>query len=291
MNASLTLRARALPRRISTHRQQQDGIKPRQLHPIRLLQLPRTRLLPAGAASTSAPIADDEPIERERDGVSRVTFERAGLETQFVAALATGGLLGFAVLSDELPALRLAVLTYALWAAGEWTVHRYFMHARKGSFGDRVSHLNDLHVTHHIDTEKNMTMRDGFVTDALYFHLPNSVLQVAFGSSVLFAANAALDLDIPCAWVPLAATLGMTVHNTLWNTLHMDMHEVPAEYDDGLPCLPFSRRGPFQAYIQWVYDNHTTHHDVGGSANYNIITPGPDFLLGTYYHRSRSVNL
>ena len=156
---------------------------------------------------------------------------------------------------------------------------------------DRVTHLNTLHVTHHIDTRKDMTMDNGYEVDALYFHFPNSVVQIAFATTVGLLSDSVLSLDIPELWIPVAAVLGMAMHNTLWNTLHMGMHEVPGEYGDGMPCAPFVYQfAPLKAYRQWVYDNHTTHHDVGGGSNYNIICPGPDFLLGTYMHRSRNVD-
>lgn len=55
---------------------------------------------------------------------------------------------------------------------------RYFMHARIGSWADKATHINHLHVTHHVDTHKDMTMKEGYSIDALYFHLPNTCIQV-----------------------------------------------------------------------------------------------------------------
>lgn len=31
--------------------------------------------------------------------------------------------------------------------------------------------------------------------------------------------------------------------------------------------------------------------DCGGSANYNVVLPGPDFVFNTYLHRSKEVKL
>ena len=33
------------------------------------------------------------------------------------------------------------------------------MHAKAGSWGDRFTHLNKLHVDHHLDTHKDMRMK------------------------------------------------------------------------------------------------------------------------------------
>ncbi len=55
------------------------------------------------------------------------TYSRPTWEARASAVLTSGALLGFAVASDDLPALRLTILTYALWAGSEWVVHRYKM--------------------------------------------------------------------------------------------------------------------------------------------------------------------
>ncbi len=99
----------------------------------------------------------------------------------------------------------------------------------------------------------------------------------------------ALSLDIPYAWTAIASLAFSATHSLLWNTLHMDMHgegagcwhefasqvikllyctDVESGYKDGMPCVPFlplmNAWEPIKDYIRWVYDNHTTHHDVGG---------------------------
>ena len=170
-------------------------------------------------------------------------------------------------------------------------VRRYFMHAKSGSLADRATHLNKLHVQHHIDTHKDMTMKDGFDLHALYFHFPNTAGQVLLGSAILAALNASLALDIPATWMVASSTLFAVTHSLLWNTLHLDMHEISEQLSDGVPCASYQRRGLYQQYVQWAFDNHTTHHDIGGGANYNVVCPGPDLLLGTYLERSRSVQL
>ena len=134
-------------------------------------------------------------------------------------------------------------------------------------------------------------MKTGFNINALYFHSKNTSLQIILGSVILLSMDFALQLDIPYHWTFIASLVFALLHNTLWNTLHLDMHEARADIVDGLPCVPFDRKGPFSPYIQWVFDNHKTHHDVGGGQNFNVVLPGPDVLFNTYLHRSRSMPL
>lgn len=228
----------------------------------------------------------------------RVTYTRETSGEQATAACVAAGLLSFAVCADELPAVRLAILCYSLWSVGEYAMHRFMMHAPAGAFGDRLNlglydgkrSLNRLHIEHHIDTAKDMTMKTPYDLDAIYFHLPNSAIQAAFASTVLLAADAGLDLNIPAGWVPLASIAATALHNTLWNSLHCDMHEVDGScIADGAPAMRVERAaGPeaWRRYVQWVYSNHTTHHDLGGGCCYNIIAPGADAVFGSYTSRS-----
>lgn len=95
------------------------------------------------------------------------------------------------------------------------------MHARSGSLADRTLHINKLHVTHHIDTMKDMTMKEGYDPNALYFHFPNTVVQVVVGLSVLAALDLSLDLSIPYMWLAATCTCFAITHNFLWNTIHL----------------------------------------------------------------------
>ena len=54
----------------------------------------------------------------------RVKFSRPTIAQRLLAIGTTASALGFSILSDELPALRLLILSYSVWAMGEWIVHR-----------------------------------------------------------------------------------------------------------------------------------------------------------------------
>lgn len=72
---------------------------------------------------------------------------------------------------------------------------------------------------------KDMTMKSGFNFDALYFHAPNTAIQVASGTAIMAAVDGALSLNIPAWWTLPTAVAFATVHNVAWNSLHLDMHE------------------------------------------------------------------
>jgi hypothetical protein len=117
-------------------------------------------------------------------------------------------------------------------------------------------------------------------------------LQVLAGTAILAALDATFSLNIPYEWTLESSALFAVTHNLLWNTMHMDMHEVHEDVRDGLPFVSYQRSHPMvQKYVQWVFDNHTTHHDMGGGWNYNVVCPGPDLILGTYMERSTQVQL
>lgn len=134
------------------------------------------------------------------------------------------------------------------------------MHARAGSFGDRATPLNKLHVDHHADTHKDMTMKEGFSVDALYFHYPTTLGLGTLSAVILAGLGTLLDLGFPPSWAVAASVVAAAFHHTAWNSYHMDMHRVPGEYQDGLPAL-VNPTAPalLRPYAQWVYNNHTTH--------------------------------
>jgi hypothetical protein len=180
--------------------------------------------------------------------------------------------------------IRLFVFCYSIWSAGEWLVHRYGMHAPVGSWADKYLHINSLHVTHHKDTHKDMTMAEGYELDALYFHLPNTFIQGVAGFIMISLLNSSFSLNMDLTSIAVTSFASAFLHSFLWNSLHLDMHEVKADLKDGVPAvkLPSVLAAMYQ---NWVVENHTIHHECGGGQNYNVVLPGPDIILGTYLER------
>ena len=83
----------------------------------------RSRLITPLAASDASEnlITDSEPREHLLAGPS---FLRPEATSRACAVASTAALMGFSVMADDLPALRLMILTYGVWAMGEWIVHR-----------------------------------------------------------------------------------------------------------------------------------------------------------------------
>ena len=177
--------------------------------------------------------------------------------------------------------LRLAILSYWIWGYGEFAVHKWAMHAPMGSWADRHLHINSLHVTHHKDTLRDMTMDEGYSLDALYFHLPNTFLQGITGTLLISLISQIFSLDIPISSIVTASFISAILHSFLWNSLHLDMHEVKADLRDGMPALKIDP-SIASSFRQWVITNHTIHHECGGGKNYNVVLPGPDIIQGTY---------
>lgn len=180
--------------------------------------------------------------------------------------------------------LRLMVICYTIWSLGELIIHRYGMHAPANSWADKHLHINSLHVTHHKDTNKDMTMAEGFDLNALYFHLPNTTVQALAGVLLISLINFGFSLHMDITSIAVASITSAFLHSFLWNSLHLEMHKVQADLKDGMPALklPLDLAASYQ---KWVVENHTIHHECGGGQNYNVVLPGPDIILGTYLER------
>ena len=71
-----------------------------------------------------------------------LTYAKPAIEQRQLVVLASAALLGFSVLSDDLPLLRLIILTYSVWATGEWIVHRLVLITGTMSGGTAGSHVH-----------------------------------------------------------------------------------------------------------------------------------------------------
>ena len=83
---------------------------------------------------------------------------------QRIVGLAYISTLAAVVASARIPPFfRLLGLQYAAFSAFEYCFHRWCMHAKYGTVCDKIfSRWNRLHVQHHLDTNDDMTMVDGY---------------------------------------------------------------------------------------------------------------------------------
>lgn len=183
---------------------------------------------------------------------------------------------------------RLVALQYLIYSFFEYGFHRFCMHAPNDSPVDRAfarlgAPWNRLHVQHHVDTNDDMTMADGYEWKAIRFKYATSRFSVLFGSGVSLAVSRAFRLGLPAWPTPLAASIVALYHGVLWNTLHTDSHDLYPQltWPDGLPYVPQVPTG--NRYARWLLTNHIGHHSANGVANYNIVFPGPDHLFGSFF--------
>ena len=83
---------------------------------------------------------------------------------QRIVGLAYISTLAAVVASARIPSFfRLLGLQYAAFSAFEYCFHRWCMHAKYGTVCDKIfSRWNRLHVQHHLDTNDDMTMVEGY---------------------------------------------------------------------------------------------------------------------------------
>ena len=99
------------------------------LYMFRRTKLRRLAQSTSAHAASSATCSDTEATVAESSDPKapagmKVSFSRVSHGSRLGAAALTSGALGFCVLADDIPAVRLGLLTYFLWASGEWVVHK-----------------------------------------------------------------------------------------------------------------------------------------------------------------------
>jgi sterol desaturase/sphingolipid hydroxylase (fatty acid hydroxylase superfamily) len=161
------------------------------------------------------------------------------------------------------------------------------MHSLPNSRADEAFRgYNRLHIQHHAETNRDMTMKEDFNPHGIYFSYKTTLGATA--ASVASLAAVILGFGIKGISAPevMAASVGMAViHGIFWARLHSDSHEVKLEYSDGLPT-PFGipmdySKGP----LAWLLVNHVGHHDINAVGNFNIVLPGADHVFGTYWEK------
>lgn len=181
--------------------------------------------------------------------------------------------------------LRLLLASILIFANFEYVFHRFVMHSDKDAFAD----YQNLHITHHVETLRDMRLEDGADSDPrhIYFSAKTTLASIAISTLGLGLLNAAFGLGFGSA--PLDATLNCALtsaavalfHTAYWQTIHGDIHEYYTEPSDGMPRVDALSKET--AYTRWVVENHVGHHMVRGKGNYNIVFPGPDYLWGTAF--------
>jgi len=225
-------------------------------------------------------------------GRRQAEFRKINTVQQAGSATVAAGALGLTV-EEAIPLpIRIGILTYMVWSFSEYMFHRYAMHAPINSVGDKyLRSYNRLHMTHHGETNKDMTMREGYNPHGIYFSYKTSFIGFLASVVLLGGTERALGMnDVPFIDTLVSSGLMSIIHGLFWNRFHADSHKVEVEYDDGLPALQALKYDPKNNFLRWLMANHVTHHDIKGVGNFNIVLPGFDHILGTYYEQDQSRN-
>eukprot|EP00620_Florenciella_sp_RCC1587_P020317 CAMPEP_0182561216 /NCGR_PEP_ID=MMETSP1324-20130603/3743_1 /TAXON_ID=236786 /ORGANISM="Florenciella sp., Strain RCC1587" /LENGTH=285 /DNA_ID=CAMNT_0024773775 /DNA_START=42 /DNA_END=899 /DNA_ORIENTATION=+ len=213
------------------------------------------------------------------DFVKASALERAGATSVLIGTIATIGA------TDTVPeGLRLMLAAVGIFAQFEYCFHRWIMHSTDEKFAEYQS----LHITHHVDTERDMTLADDAETDPRHIYFSGKTSQASV--AICFAGLQALSIPFDLGFDPLsslvASVLVACVHTSYWQTLHGDIHEYYEENPGGAPR--FDLLSAVNPYTRWLITNHVGHHVIRGQGNYNIVFPGPDYLFGTCFVPLRS---
>jgi hypothetical protein len=82
--------------------------------------------------------------------------------------------------------MRLAVLTYCMASTVEWAFHKFNMHE-----------TDEVHILHHSETNRDMSMPEGYDITAIQFPRSASIMIAAGGVPLLATLDALFQLNIP----------------------------------------------------------------------------------------------
>lgn len=208
--------------------------------------------------------------------------ERAGAWLIMASSIAYVGAADAAYAPYQLRILLASVLIFANF---EYCFHRYVMHSDNNAFAE----YQKLHITHHVETLRDMRLEDGADSDPrhIYFSVKTTLASVCISALGLGMINGAFDLGFGSGALDATLNCALTsaavafFHTAYWQTIHGDIHEYYTDPSDGMPRIDaLSQETP---YTRWVVENHVGHHVVRGKGNYNIVFPGPDYLWGTAF--------
>jgi hypothetical protein len=159
------------------------------------------------------------------------------------------------------------VLSYVTLSFFEWFMHRYFMHRRGVAFFyKRIGFLRTAHYRHAIQYHSVYYRRFDHEPDPIGRFIsidPDYVFTITLAVPFL-GALALLD-----SLLAVVFSVVLVTHHLIWALFHREMH---------VPSNAFFRDWSFYRYLARY---HWMHHRYRG-ANFNLVFPLADVLLGTY---------
>jgi sterol desaturase/sphingolipid hydroxylase (fatty acid hydroxylase superfamily) len=169
----------------------------------------------------------------------------------FLSALATVGLLSWALSTPESSVLKVTATFLGSWSISsiiEYLVHRYVLHY-PGSRGKFEKLIYELHENHHDDT-KDLSIQ--FVSLAV--SVPLSVL---IGSGIIHVSGVEIGASV---------VAGMTCLYGYYEWVHYASHNRKAS----------------TPWLKWQQKYHRVHHFQDANCNYGVTNPLWDLCFGTY---------
>jgi len=190
--------------------------------------------------------------------------------------------------------LNMIIIFFIIYSILEWFLHKNVMHAHKYNgfyiatkdipiIGNFVNESNISHITHHKETENDMTLKETHTDKgALFFHwkvfLPVYIMNIIV-LSLLFMIFRIPTPKYHILWI---GAIIVFIYMLLWNKTHAQMHQ--QQVDITLKEGPSDYNMiPIKWYLNLIYLNHVKHHLQKGDmkGNYNVVMIGADEWLGT----------
>tara|TARA_A100000164_G_C21856261_1_gene747690 strand:+ start:304 stop:834 length:531 start_codon:yes stop_codon:yes gene_type:complete len=168
--------------------------------------------------------------------------------------------------------LLLLIILYLELSFGEVFIHKEIYHNKPDSFIRRYRIYDDEHIKHHFDVLNDMSLKDGYHEDSLFF----TWFDLSYITLLIFLVwYPTINLFYEFEWyyVLISSILISLFYKVMWDKLHYSFHKI----ND----ISVYKSNPI---YNWLYNNHMIHHLTKGNhkGNYNIILPGADHILGLY---------
>jgi len=175
----------------------------------------------------------------------------------------------------------------------EWILHSKVMHGNPTSIkkipfiGKLLSKTAQDHLNHHNEVNMDMTMSHvNENANGLIFTWATTfiVTLVLYGSNnLLFKLT---DTQISSKNKILYAVITGVLYSMIWNTIHVNMHNVQYKVKAKQGILNFKPSKNHNNLYKYLWQYHAIHHlQKGGKKNFNIVLPGFDWLMGTYQNK------
>ena len=167
----------------------------------------------------------------------------------------------------------------------EWFIHKHIMHGdertlRNVPFVGKFLYKTALnHKNHHEEVDNKMKLAKEYSFGSLYFKWGELGIFYVLFASLLFLFLGPLNL----VFVMIYSFVVISIYVFLWNTWHIDMHDVDDVVDIKTGIPNFSKAISYGPIYRWLWKNHAIHHmQKLDKCNFNIIVPGFDFIMQTY---------